>query len=289
LIGFDTTRRNHAKLDPQSFRELRDFIYEQSGIFFSEKKMYLLEGRLTGRLHDLNLNSFRDYIRYVKHGFNQKEELKNIFNLVTINETYFFRYDKQLSVFSEKLLPEVIEQRRAQNRNIVRIWSAGCSTGEEVYTLAMLIKENLNGVLSEIKFELLGTDISHKVLEKARQGVFGKNSFRGSMPMHYKSKYFSMNGQWAEIHGGVRELVQFKYLNLNDIHQIRLLRGMDFIFCRNVLIYFDEVVKKRVIRAFYDVLNHGGYLALGEAESLHGVSSALKVEHFPGAFLYKKE
>jgi len=281
--------RKNIKLSPETFRELRDFIYEKSGIFFSEGKLYLLEGRLNRRIQKLELESFEEYVAYLKRGMNQKEELTMIFNLVTINETYFFRFERQLKVFSEKLFPVMVKTRREQGRQKIRIWSAGCSTGEEVYTLAIMIRENMNGSLGGMKIDLLGTDISHNVLEKAKKGLFTKNSFRGSMPSHYKAKYFVNNSTHAEIKDDLKRNVEFQYLNLKDVHKIRLIGSVDFIFCRNVLIYFDEMMKKRVIRSFYDTLNHGGYLFLGEAESLHGISSAFKVEHFPGTFLYKKE
>jgi len=276
-------------LSTECFRELRDLIYDRSGIFFQENKLYLLEGRLVPRLKQLGLNSFEEYLSHVGSIPDQTEELKHVYNLITINETYFFRYMKQLEAFSKTLLPAMMENRRKDIVHKINIWSAASSSGEELYTLAMLIKESMNGQLSNWRIDLLGTDISNEILAQARDGIYGRNSFRGTAATYYKSKYFTPDKDRMALGSEIREMVHFDYLNLNDIPAIRKLRGVDFLFCRNVLIYFDLSMKKKVIRAFYDILNHGGYLMLGEAESLHGVSSAFKVEHFPGAFVYRKE
>jgi len=276
-------------LRPETFHSLRDFIYEKSGIFFSESKLYLLEGRLYQRLNELEIGSFEEYVAYLRRGENQNEELTQIFDLITIKETYFFRFEKQLKIFLNKLFPSLLETRKNSGLQKIRIWSAGCSTGEEVYTIAMMIKEYYNGTPTDVSLDIFGTDISHNVLDKAKNGVYSTNSFRGSMPTHYKSKYFKTNGQYSEICEDLKQNVVFKYLNLSDEDEIRTVGKIDFIFCRNVLIYFDETTKRQVISGFYDVLNPNGYLFLGEAESLYGFSSAFKVEHFPGAFLYKKE
>lgn len=277
------------KLSPELFRRLRDLIYEKSGIFFPENKLYLLEGRLGSRLSELGIDNFQDYFNHLKRLTVQAEELKKIYSLITINETYFFRYPKQLDVFSKTLFPNLVKDRTMASNRKVNIWSAASSSGEELFTLAMMIKETLGIGLGRWNISLKGTDISRRILDAASRAEYGRNSFRGTVSTYYKSKYFTATGDRFTVNDDVRKMVKFDFLNLNDINTIRQNRGLDFIFCRNVLIYFDKEMKKRVIRAFYDVLNHGGYLLLGEAESLHGVSSAFKVEHFPGAFVYKKE
>lgn len=282
-------RKEEIKLSLEKFRELRDFIYEQSGIFFQEGKKYLLENRLRQRLRELNMGTFDEYVAYLKRIMIWKEELKNIYNLITINETYFFRFEKQLDVFAKRLFPNLVKERETSGRRRVKIWSAASSSGEEIYTIAMLLKENLNGALPLWQINLLGTDISHRILKAAKEGLYGGNSFRGSMSNYYKTKYFIQDNGKLRVNDDLKRMANFYYLNLNDISSIRRNQGVDFLFCWNVLIYFDKEVKKRVIRGFYDTLNHGGYLFLGEAESLHGISSAFKVEHFPGVFVYKKE
>ncbi len=281
--------KNGRKLSPELFKSLRDLIYDKSGIFFPENKLYLLEGRLGSRLNELGLESFQEYYNHLRRLSVQTEELKKIYSLITINETYFFRYPKQLDVFNKTLFPEMIKERTQAANKRVNIWSAASSSGEELFTLAMMIKETLGIGVSRWNISLKGTDISRRILDAASKAEYGRNSFRGTVSTYYKSKYFTAQGDRFTVNDDIRKMVKFDYLNLNDINTIRQNRGLDFIFCRNVLIYFDKEMKKKVIKAFYDVLNHGGYLLLGEAESLHGVSSAFKVEHFPGAFVYKKE
>lgn len=277
------------KLRLESFAKLRDLIYESSGIFFAESKLYLLEGRLRSRLAELEMESFEEYIAYLQRRTTQAEELKKIYSLITINETYFFRHPKQLDIFTNTLLPSLVKERQKSGNRRLNLWSAASSSGEELYTLAILMKEQLNSSLPSWRVNLRGTDISHKILSAAQDGVYGRNSFRSSVNQAQKRKYFSEENDRYTIKPDIKKMVNFSYLNLNDVSAIRQQSNVDFLFCRNVLIYFDTEMKKKVIRAFYDVLSHGGYLFLGEAESLHSVSSAFKVEHFPGAFVYKKE
>lgn len=277
----------HLELD--QFRRLRDIIYEKSGIFFAENKLYLLENRLGRRINNLGMSSFEEYIRHVQVQDGSAPEFHQIYNAVTINETFFFRFQAQLDAFKDKLLPQLAARRKETGNLKINLWSAASSTGEEIYTLAIMLREFFGSFLEQWMVHLLGTDISHRALDQAERAVYTRNSFRGSMTDSQKGQYFIEEGNGFRLHEGVREMAQFRYLNLNDSMEIRKLRGMDFVFCRNVLIYFDEAMKKRVLSSLYDILSHGGYLFLGEAESLHGISSAFKVEHFPGAFAYKKE
>ena len=276
-------------LGPEQFHRLRDIIYEKSGIFFAENKLYLLENRLSRRLKELEISSFDEYIKFVQTQDGSAQEFIQIYNAVTINETFFFRFQAQLDAFQKKLLPLMSEQKKAAGNQQINIWSAASSSGEEVYTLAMILDEFFGPALPQWRIELLGTDISHRALSQAQEALFTKNSFRGAMTDAQKSRYFVEEGNGFRLQDRIKSMALFRYLNLNDRTEIRKLRGLDFVFCRNVLIYFDEEMKKRVLNTIYDVLNHGGYLFLGEAESLHGISSAFKVEHFPGAFAYKKE
>lgn len=277
----------HLELD--QFRRLRDIIYEKSGIFFAENKLYLLENRLGRRINNLGMSSFEEYIRHVQVQDGSAPEFHQIYNAVTINETFFFRFQAQLDAFRDKLLPQLAARHKETGNLRINLWSAASSTGEEIYTLAIILREFFGSFLEQWMIHLLGTDISHRALDQAERAVYTSNSFRGTMTDSQKERYFIEEGNGFRLHEGVREMAQFRYLNLNDSMEIRKLRGMDFVFCRNVLIYFDEAMKKRVLSSIYDVLSHGGYLFLGEAESLHGISSAFKVEHFPGAFAYKKE
>ena len=275
-------------LSLDQFRDLRDIIYEKSGIFFAENKLYLLENRLGRRLKELQLPSFGDYIDHIRNQHGASSEFHQIYNAVTINETFFFRFQAQLEVF-KKLFADLTKQRLAQGNRSIDIWSAASSSGEELYTLAIIVNELLGPAAPNWKIQLLGTDISHRALKRAKDATYSKNSFRGSMTEAQKQHYFVEEGNLFRVNNQIRDMVQFRYLNLNEVSAIRSMANVDFIFCRNVMIYFDDEMKKRVMRSMYGMLNHGGYFFLGEAESLHGISSSFKVEHFSGAFVYKKE
>ncbi|MCK4577878.1 MAG: protein-glutamate O-methyltransferase CheR [Candidatus Marinimicrobia bacterium] len=277
-----------SSLSPQQFQDLRDIIYEISGIFFAENKLYLLENRLGRRTRELGLESFDAYIKHIKTQDSGSPEYHQIYNAITINETFFFRFQAQLESF-KKLLSDIKKTRQAQGSNSIKIWSAASSSGEELYTIAIILDEFFGPDLKNWDIYLLGTDISHRALQIAGNAMYGNNSFRGSMTPEQKAKYFAPEGNTFKLRDDVKQLVQFRYLNLNDTMEMRKLTSLDFVFCRNVMIYFDEEMKKRVLRSIYGSLGHGGYLFLGEAESLHGISSAFKVEHFSGAFAYKKE
>lgn len=276
-------------LDVDQFHELRDIIYEKSGIFYAENKVYLLENRLGRRIKELGMVSFKEYISHIRSQDGRSEEFHQIYNAVTINETFFFRYQAQLDAFKTKLLVPLIKERQASGKKRLNIWSAASSSGEELYTIAIMVHEVLGAQIRGWDLRLLGTDISHRALKLAKEAVYSKNSFRGSMSDYQKRQYFEENGGMFKLKAEIKDLVQFRYLNLNDSAELRKLQGLDFVFCRNVLIYFDDEMKKRVLRSMYGVLNHGGYFFLGEAESLHGISSSFAVEHFSGAFAYKKE
>ncbi len=275
-------------LSLDQFRDLRDIIYEKSGIFFAENKLYLLENRLGRRLKELELPSFGDYIDHIKNQDGASSEFHQIYNAVTINETFFFRYQAQLEVF-RKLFTDLTKQRLAHGKREIDIWSAASSSGEELYTLGIIISESLGPAVRNWEIRLLGTDISHRALKRAKDATYSKNSFRGSMTEAQKQLYFVEEGNLFRLKDEIKDMVQYRYLNLNDVSEIRRMSNVDFIFCRNVMIYFDDEMKKRVLRSIYGMLNHGGYFFLGEAESLHGISSAFTVEHFSGAFVYKKE
>jgi chemotaxis protein methyltransferase CheR len=279
---------SQPQLSQPHFEELRQLIYKFSGIYFSDQKHYLLEGRLSKFLRDKGLKNFDEYLAYLKRVVNLEQELRQVYEYITINETYFFRYDRQLQTCVQDCIPSLMKIGRGKERPI-KIWSAGCSSGEEPYSLAILLEEHFNGQFPRPNVEILGTDINNRVLNKARDGVYATNSIRNGFPSQYLSKYFQMENGAYRIRDVIKHKVRFEYLNLNDLSRIEQLRGQDVIFCRNVLIYFDDAMKRKVVRAFYDTLNHNGYLFLGEAESLHGISAAFEVIHFQGGFCYRKE
>jgi len=270
-------------LEEDVFRLIRDFVRDYCGIYFDDDSRYLLERRLSRRIQIQHFSNFREYYRYLLYHKNRDEELSAIIDIITVNETYFFREQNQLKAFSEEILPELRETNKEKKR--LRIWSAGCSTGEEPYTLAMLILEK--GLFHGWNIEIFGSDINQRVLQVARSGVYRKNSFRTTEP-YFLRKYFRTEGSSYRISDGVRQCVNFSYLNLLDPFKVKLVGSMDIVFCRNVLIYFDHPSRRKVIDIFYERLVGGGYLLLGHAESLINMSSAFNLKHFKNDMVYQK-
>ncbi len=249
------------------FRQLRDFIYEKSGIFIADTKTYLVEKKLVSRLQEKHLNSYEDYFSLLRYS-NNGDELTKLFDAITTNETYFFREPQQLSVCVDLVVPQVLEQKKSRD---IRIWSAACSTGEEAYTLVMMLMEKK----SCSRIEVVASDISNEVLESARKAVYGSYSMR-NVPEPYLKKYFRSNGWTHELDGSVKSAVKFMSINLIDAGKMRTVLGMDVIFCRNVLIYFDDKAKQKAVSLLYDSLRPGGFLFIGSSESLHSVTRAFK-------------
>ena len=265
------------------FRLIRDIIKDYCGLHFDDSSRTLLEKRLSRRVRNHHLNDFRDYYRLIRYDKRADEELTAIMDLLTVNETYFFREQNQLRAFSEEILEELWTVNR--DRKTLRVWSAGCSTGEEPYTIAMLINER--GHFSGWDIEIHGSDINQRVLQTARRGVYRRNSFRTIEP-YFMSKYFVEEDGSFRIRDSARKHVNFSYLNLLDPFKSRFLGRMDVIFCRNVLIYFDNSSRRRVIENFHDRLVDGGYLLLGHAESLINISTAFTLRHLKNDMVYQK-
>jgi chemotaxis protein methyltransferase CheR len=270
-------------LEEDVFRLLRDLIRDYCGIYFDDDMRYLLEKRLSRRVKHHHFNKFRDYFRYLLYDKNRDEELISIVDILTVNETNFFREQNQLKTFSEEILPELRETNKDKRK--LRIWSAGCSTGEEPYTIAMLVLEM--GLFYDWNIEITGSDINQRVLQVARSGLYRKNSFR-TTDRHFLKKYFREEDSLCRITDAVKKHVNFNHLNLLDPFKVKLVGPMDAIFCRNVLIYFDHPSRRRVIEMFYDRLSEGGYLLLGHAESLINISTAFTLRHFKYDMVYQK-
>lgn len=266
------------------FKLLREIVYEYSGIFFDDNSRYFVESRLQSYVRRHQFTTFKDYYYFLKYDRQKEDELASIIDVLTIHETYFFREDKQLKAFTDEILPEWIELRKNKDR-FLRIWSAGCSTGEEAYTIAMLIFDKLE--LKNWRVEILGTDISLRVIQAARRGVYAGASFR-STPQSYISRYFLQEEQGQRIQDVVRKPITFSQLNLMDTHRISLLQPIDIIFCRNVIIYFDLAAKKKVIEAFHGKLVEGGFLLLGHSESLLNISTSFQLKHLKNDIVYQK-
>jgi len=275
------------ELSLEDFKKIRDLVYEKTGMRFEENKMYFVKRRLEKRMEALGMDDLRDYYRYVKYD-PRGEELATLVNLLTTNETYFFRDFTQLKGFAEEVLPVLLEEKRKKGEFTLRIWSAGCSTGEEVYTLAIIAYEMVEGV-QKWDVKIVGSDINTQVLKSARRGVYGPRSVK-NVPREYLEKYFiPLEDGMYKVVPLLQSKVHFCWSNLVDKKTLLALRGMDAIFCRNVLIYFDKESRRKAIYNLYDCLAPGGYLFLGHSEMIGTVTAAFRVMRFPSCLVYKKE
>jgi chemotaxis protein methyltransferase CheR len=272
--------------DPE-FRLLRTLIYELTGIYFQDTKKYLLEGRLGKRLKILNLKNFQHYHDYFRSPSGRSQELKHLYDAITINETYFFRNEPQFEAFERTIVPEIMNAQRTNGRSKLRVWSAASSSGEEAYTLAMIYLEKLRPRFPRLDIEIYGSDINSGVLANAQSGLYREYSVR-NMPKTYLEKYFVVQEGRYQLRDEVRRLARFNMLNLSDRGQMRTMSQFDVVFCCNVLIYFDTKSKMQVVNGLYDSMKSGGYLFIGPAESLHGISTAFKLSSFPKTVAYKR-
>ncbi len=243
---------------------------------------------MTNRLKDLNLKTFGEYYYYLRYDSDKAAELNRLFQVITTNETSFFRNPPQLNVFRDQVLKKVLEKQRAAGQKKLRIWSAGCSTGDEPYTLSIIIHEVLQSEVKAWDIKITANDLSEAVLAAARQGIYSEYSLR-TTPKEIIPKYFEKEGNVYRVKNDVKRLVSFGRINLNDSLQLKMVEHSHIVFCRNVIIYFDDPMKKHVINAFYDNLLPGGYLIIGHSESLHNISRAFKPEHYTGAIIYSKQ
>ena len=272
------------RLRVDEFRLLRDLVNEHSGMFFDDTSQFVFERRLRDRLRTLGLPDFTAYYHYLKYGPSASGELEDAIEALVTNETYFFREEYQLRAFSRDVLPELQQRALAQGRRRLVVWCAGCSTGEEAYTIAILLLSS--GLFEGWDLRVFGNDISKRVLSFARRAVYPSHSFR-AMPPQY-AEYFVADPDGKRVHPRVRALCQFGHLNLLDRDRASIVGRVDAIFCRNVLIYFDADSRKRVIETFYERLQPGGYLMLGHSESLLSVSTAFELAHLSSDMVYRK-
>jgi len=214
------------------------------------------------------------------------EEMQALANLVTTNETYMFREFEQLSGFADVCLPELIAARQQTNQKRIRIWCAGCSSGEEAYTLAIIVRE----VFPDSKnwdIKIAATDIDENMLKLARNATYGERSVKFVPDAYRKHLLPTVTGH--RIDPDTASLVSVEKLNLNDHQQMKAMRGYDFVFCRNVLIYFDDASRRNVVNGFYDALNPKGYIFLGHSESVGRITSAFRLKKAEGHLLYQKD
>jgi chemotaxis protein methyltransferase CheR len=271
------------RLRPETFRLMRDWLNERTGLQFGDDSAYVFERRLEQRLAALQLDGYDDYYKLLRLGEQGDAEFEELVERLTTKETYFYRQDYQLEAFEHELLPRLAQQRGGRKR--LTVWSAGCATGEEPYTLAIMLERY--GLFTGWDVRVIGSDISKRSIGSARRGIYRQNSFRVA-PDWLRPDYFTpCEGGW-QVDERIRRMCHFGQLNLLERARASLVGRIDVVFCRNVLIYFDANSRKRVIDNLYERLLPGGYLLLGHSESLLNVSTAFELVHLKGDLVYRR-
>jgi chemotaxis protein methyltransferase CheR len=266
----------YPQISDPLFKQLRDFIYNRTGISMKPHKKVLVANRLRKRVRTLGLSSYEEYYNYLIE--NEAKEIAEFIDSVSTNETFFFRGNDHFEILSQFLLPELF-RRKTQ----INIWSAACSSGEEPYTLRIIINDIIRS-LGRGAAKINATDISHEMIEKAKTGIYKKYSTR-FVPSATLNKYFEKEGEFYKINESVKKGVKFKVQNL--LHDPPPDNNFDIIFCRNVMIYFDRETKQRLADdVFAEVLQPDGYLFIGHSESLNFVSQRFKYVRKQNAPLY---
>ena len=284
----DLSRSNMPRpgLSKETFVLLRELIYKKCGIFFQDSKAYLLEKKISARFEDVEVRTFEEYHSLLSDGLKGDREFVRLVDVMTNKETSFFRDPRQLDTFKGNVLSKIIEASAQSLNKDLRVWSAGCSTGEEPYTLAMMIKDD--GLFAGgWKVDIIGSDISSFALDTAGKGLYGWYAVR-NVPHHYLNKYFSNNDKVYELIPAVKKMVTFKKINLFNDSEIRAIDKRDVIFCRNVLIYFSEDSKKKVITNLAQTLKKGGYLVVGFSETISHLTDLVQPVNMGGCMVYQK-
>ncbi len=284
--GYDIS--SDMKLSMETFEEWRKYIYNSCGIYFQDNKKYLLESRLQKRIKFLGLNSFEEYLNYVKLKSSGTYEQNYLYEAITINETFFFRNQPQLEALISKVIPGIISEKQKSGNKTIRIWSAASSSGEEAYSIAMVIDDLIQPTYPGFNFEIIGTDLSQAVINTAKRGLYKEYSVRQT-PSYYLKKYFKIVDNSYQLADKIVKMVKFRVLNLYDDVSMKAMQNFDIIFCSNVLIYFDMDSKIKVVSHLYNSLNKNGFLFIGYSETLHNISKSFQVISFPKTIGYKKE
>lgn len=255
-----------TRMSDKEFDALRTLIYENIGIEIRPHKRHLLINRLTKRLRHLGIGAFSDYLRFLDESAFSKQELTELIDAVTTNKTDFFREPKHYDVLRDSVIPAIVRESGRSNRTI-RLWSSACSSGEEPYTLAICLSEYLREYPGW-KFEILASDVSETMLRTAVSGIYEENKIK-PVPFDLLRKYFLKGERRYKVDPELARKVTFKKINLKMDYQ-RMLSGFDIVFCRNVLIYFNNESQRQIIDKHWRVLRPGGFLFLGHSETMHG-------------------
>lgn len=274
---------SESNITSQDFEKFREFFYRKTGIQFEVSKRYFVDKRLIERIEATKSGSFRNYfttLRFQASG----EELQHLTNLMTVNETYFFREEYQFQCLVNSILPDIIQHKK--DKKPLRIWVIPSSSGEEPYSIAIYLLEYWAG-LNNWDVEIISSDIDTNIIEQARRGFYSPRSVQ-HLPANILRKYFTARSDGFQISDDLKQVVEFTRVNLSDRMDTRAYHDFDVIFCRNLLIYFDDVSRKAAAETFYDAMKPGGFICLGHSESMSRFSSLYKVRKFPQAIVYQK-
>ena len=269
----------------REFRWFADLVRSHCGISFGPETRFLLERRVVRRMRELSITSLPAYQFELRNESRRDGELAELVDEITTNETYFFRERSQLRALVGEILPEALVARRERGGGPVSVWSAGCSSGEEPYSVVILAREA--GFDPERDLRVYASDISRRMMKRARSGTYREASFRETEPA-LRNKYFEeKDGAWT-VSDAVKKSVEFIHMNLLDRSRVALLGAIDVILCRNVMIYFNAETKRELISTFENKLRPGGHLLLGHSESLINVTSGLELRHLRSDLVYRK-
>jgi len=274
---------SEVTISADDFQRFREFFYRKSGIQFEPSKRYFVDKRLAERIRATGCSGFRDYfamLRFEAAG----REWQALVNEMTVNETYFMREDYQFECLVNSMLPELVANKRRGEP--LRIWVMPSSSGEEAYTIAMYLLERWPE-LSKWDVEIVSSDIDTRILQQAQAGLYSARAVQ-HVPAAWLQKYFSREGDNWRISKDLREAVAFTRVNLNDPAEVKAYRDYDVVFCRNLLIYFDDTSRRQAAESFFDVLRPGGFICLGHSESMSRISSLFRIRKFPQAIVYQK-
>ena len=275
-------RAQPVPIAPEDVRRLCEFIYRRTGMVFDDSKRYYIDRRLSERIAATDSDSFQSYFAHLRS--DAEHEIQHLVNSFTVNETYFYREDHQLRCMTSNILEEVTAAKNATDP--IRIWSIPCSTGEEPYSIALWLMENWSAVDS-YNIEIVGSDIDTRALKAAEEGIYGERALmRLNKPVI--DRYFRPIDGGYQIDQGLRDSIRFTKANLIDTHEMALYRGFDIIFCRNVLIYFDDASRRVAAENLYDCIKPGGFICLGHSETMSRISPLFRVCRFPDAIVYQK-
>ena len=272
--------------EDRDFELLRDLVREKGGIYFQASKQQYFTRRLRRRMKVLGCQELREYYDILLADTSH-QEFSELLNILTTTETYFFRNTQQLQSFEKDVIPALLQRKHESGVSHIHIWSAGCSSGEEPYTLAMLLLENIPNI-EDWRISIVATDMNTEVLEKAKEGVYPIRSLRDT-PRRYTIKYFTQEGELYRINEQVKHMVTFRTSNLVVPQETALIQNVDCIFCRNVLIYFDVETCRDVVNMFYERMVPRGYLFLGHSESLFRITAIFKLLKLQHSLVYYKE